>query len=340
MNPPEPVQWGPGIIVIVVGVVFAAIVLFLLRRKAVPVVETNDRLADLDRKVVTLLEQLRELGADQHLLNATDFATEKARLEKETAEALKARDEYAAALTRANAMTAEATGGKPGAAPATQPTGFLAGNPQLKGALWGAGIVGFFVLLGVLLTQESKPREENKGGAPMTGGGAPQATAAQTEDREFQELQKKYNANPDDVDLSAQLVHEMLRRQDFTNASAITERALTQDPFHTESRIHRQVLRGLKGDTMGSLEELEKIGAAQPDGQEALLFAGALAMEVDDKRRALADFQRYAASAKPEDQPPQLRQGIALLERQVAEMDGKAPVAVPGPDMPQQDSNV
>lgn len=332
-------HWGPGIIVVVAGVVVALVLLFLARKKTAPIEEKDDRLADHERKVQALLEQLRELNQDSHLMPEADFKAEKARLEAEAAAALRARDEYAGALVTANRMAEKAAPGKKAeAAPA--PAGFLAQNPQLKGALWGASIVGFFVLLGLLLTQETKPREE-MGGGPMTGGGSTSAMGGQqqnaamdAEEHEFQELQKKLQQNPDDLELSARVAHELLRRQDFNGAGALTDRALTIDPFHTEARVHHEVLRGLKGDAMGALDQLEKIGKAQPDGDEALLFAGALAMEVNDPRRALRNFESYASITPPNEQPPQLAQGIALLRQQVAQLDGKTVEPVPGPNMP------
>lgn len=304
-------NWLPGVIVTVIGALTAVILLLTSKRRTDSgfASDQNDLLADHDRRFQELLEELRELDQDQHHLPPDAFAVEKARLEKEAASALRARDEFARKMG-APAVARKAEGQAP------------AFSPGLKAAVWITGTVLFFAILGVVLTQEQKPREDMPNGkpGPMTGGGAPsqaELDAAKKEEDEFNKLMERLKANPDDVELLAAAGHQMMRAQKFTDAAALTEKALTLDPFHTESRIHKAVLRGLRGDTRPALDELEVIGNTHPDGAEALLFAGALAMEINDARRALTAFEKYAATAPPEERPPGLMQGIAMLRQQL-----------------------
>lgn len=325
-------NWGPGLIVLALGTITAIIILLTTKKRSeseaeVFAADQKDLLADHDRRVQELIEELRELDQDQHHLPADAFAAEKLRVETEAAKALRERDDFARKM-----------GVAPTVKPPGAPGGFFAQNPALKGAIWGGGVVAFFVLLGLVLSQEQKPREDMGGQpGPMTGGGGPgqaQQEDEKQDEESFNKLVQRLEANPDDVELLAGVAHQMLRRQKFTDAAALTEKALTLDPFHTESRIHKSVLKGLRGEERVALDELEVIGRTHPDGIEALLFAGALAMEINDPKRALYAFERYATSAPPQDRPPQLQQGIAMLRQQVQQMNSGQPAQGPFQQQP------
>src|SRR4051812_36600049 len=108
-------NWTPGLIVLVVGAISAVIILLTTKKKSeseaeVFAADQKDILADHDRKVQELIEELRELDQDQHHLPAEAFIAEKARLELEAAKALKARDEFARKMGAPPAV-------KPGAQP-------------------------------------------------------------------------------------------------------------------------------------------------------------------------------------------------------------------------------
>src|ERR1700736_1767980 len=129
-------HWLPGIIVLAIGLAIGVAFLFRLRQNARPGLDADGRLADLDRAAQLILDQLKELVADRHHLEAAQFDAEKSRLEQEAAAALRARDEYA----RGRAV-AQGVSEKPAPVAATAPQGWLARHPQLKGALWGGGVV-------------------------------------------------------------------------------------------------------------------------------------------------------------------------------------------------------
>ncbi|MEN9796684.1 MAG: hypothetical protein RL653_380 [Pseudomonadota bacterium] len=321
------VNWTPGLVATVVGAVAGTGLVLFHRRTGSVLSAQQDQLADLDQRVSALLEELRELVQDQHLLPEEEFSLERGRLEKEAAAALRERDAFAKALTEASAAPA------PAQAPAAAPLV----NPTLKGALYGGGTVLFFVVLGLLLGQESKPRTD---GVPVTGGGAPGVAepAGPPPDPQFEAARAQLEKSPNDVELAAAVAHGLLAREQLAEAQALTQRALGLDPFHTEHRVHAAMLRGMRGETVPALEELERIGRAHPDGTEALLFAGGLALELGEPRRALGNFEAYKAAVPPGQSPPRLEHVISLIRQQLGESPAAAAPAgaLPPPLSPEQ----
>jgi len=139
---------------------------------------------------------------------------------------------------------------------------------------------------------------------------------------DFAAARTRLKLDPDNVELAAAVGHGLLAQEEVEEATLVTRQALQRDPFHTEHRVHAEMLRGMGGEVEPALEVLERIGRAQPDGSEALLFAGGLALELGDSRRALGNFEAYRAAVPPGESPPRLEQVIAELR---ARLDGAAP---------------
>lgn len=320
-------HWLPGIIVGVVGFVVALVVLLSTKRKSIAL-PANVKLADLEHKVEMLLEQRRALEGDKHQMGAEAFEQEKLRLEQEAAAALKARDAHLAELRAlgaapASASTAPSTGSTTAAA---APQGFWARNQQLKGALWGAGVVLFFVLIGYFLTQAEHDRGNGEitGAQPGMGNAPMQANATpgqqDNEDPHFKMFYDRAKANPQDTEASAYVAHELIRQQRFDEAEKLTNQALAADPFHLESRIHRAVLRATTGQMREAVADLGHLAKTYPDSYEALLFRGAISMQIGDAKTALESFERFSVEAPAEERPPQLDHAMAQLRQQMAAM--------------------
>jgi tetratricopeptide (TPR) repeat protein len=311
-------NWLPGIIALAISLICGAAYLLIQRRKGgAPVSPEPQRDGvrdDLERRAQSLIEQLKELVADKHNLAPEQFAAEKARLEKEAATALRARDEY----LQQRKLPATGASGAAAPAQAPAPTGFGARNPRLTGALWGAGIVLFFGALGYLLTSELRPREEGMeatGKVPGEGSSEPQGQASQ-EDQELTQAQERLKTNPNDLEASAMVAHEMIRRQNPEEAERLTVRSLAIDPFHVESRVHRGVLRAIRGDVPGAEKELETLADTYPGAQEALLFLGFIHIQAGNRAKALAYFERFSVEVPREMQPPQLEAAIGQLRQE------------------------
>jgi tetratricopeptide (TPR) repeat protein len=320
MNELQTTNWVPGLVVLGIGAAITLFYLYLHFRKtraAAPAIK-DETLANLERRAQMLIEQLKELAAERHQLGEERFAADNARLEQEAAAAFRARDEYAKGGPKKAPGTA-----KPSVAPAAAaPKGFSGQHPQLVGALWGGGVVAFFVVLALVLTREEKPRMD---GQTPTGARPPmqQAPAAgpQTppdEGKELQEALARLADHPEDLELAAKLGHELIRLQRFDDAQRVTEQSLGFDPFHVEHRIHRAVLRSAQGQSQQAIEELQHLAATYPHAEEARLFLGGLRMDIGDRRGALEAFERYLAEAPPDDVPPQLPQVVGQLKSMLA----------------------
>ncbi len=317
-------NWLPGIIALAVSLICGIAYMLIQRRKggAAPTSEPqrDGVLDDLERRAQSLIEQLKELVADKHNLTPEQFTAEKARLEREAAAALRARDEYLQQRTAPGATASKAAA--PGVA-ASAPTGFAARNPQLLGAMWGAGVVIFFGALGYLLVSEQRPRDEGMEatGRVPPGSSTPgaQQNAMSPEDQELAEAQERLRTNPNDLESAALVAHEMIRRQQPEEAERLTNRALAIDPFHVESRVHRGVIRAIRGDVQGAEKELEALADAYPGAQEALLFLGFISIQSGDRGKALEYFERFSVEVPRSMQPPQLSAAIAQLRQELGQ---------------------
>jgi tetratricopeptide (TPR) repeat protein len=317
-------NWLPGIVVLGGGLVLAALYLLASRKKAAAKPK-DGTLEDLDQRAQSLIEQLRELNADRHHLSDAQFAAETARLESEAAAALRARDEHRKGGEKTKEKEAPAARAASGRA---APAGFFARHPELKGALWGGGVVSFVVALGLLLSQSTKERRDDEtmtgkdpnevAGTRGAGQGQQGQHPQQAEmDRMFQAALEEVKKNPENLEAAAEVAHTLIWRQSWDEAASITERSLSLDPFHVESRIHRAAIDASRGDVEGAIKQLEHLANTLPDAHEALLFIGMIAMQGGDNERALESFERFAADAPPAEQPPQLLDGIAMLRQQL-----------------------
>lgn len=306
-------HWIPGIVVLSLGLIAGALYLLFGRKPAAT--GSADRMSDAQRRVDSLLAQLREHQAEQHQLDPAAWAAERDRLERAAADAMRARD-AAEQATGAGAAGAPSPSPSPGSA---APTGFFGRHPQLVGAAWGAGVVVFFGALGLWLSQDQKPRGENDTATGTVGRGASGATGTEVEDREFQAALARTKDNPGaDLTLTAEVVRELIGRSDFQQAVQLNERALGVDPFRTELRMHRAFLQVVQGQKEEGMAELGRIADLYPDGSSALIFRGMVHLQARETRAALADFEGYLAVTPPQNVPPQMRASVAQLRQQVS----------------------
>lgn len=307
MNPTA-TNWTPGLIVLAVGFIAAALFLLTQRRQGgAPAPEQKDgALEDLERRYQSLIEQLKELAADKHALEPERYASERKRLEQEAVAALRAKDEH----LKKRGATPDAPG-TTREAPVS--TGLL--SPQLKGAMWGGGIVLFFATLSYTLVSEQRTRGEEDAatGRVPPGMAANAQQTQQQEDPELTQAMERLRNNPSDLDAAALLSHELIRRQMYEEADRVTYRALALDPFSVELRVHVGVLKAVRGDEAGAEQDLMKLVDTYPDAQEALLFLGAIAMRQGDKAKALGMFERFAVEVPSEMHPPPLLAAIQQL---------------------------
>lgn len=303
-------HWIPGIVVLSLGLIAGA--LYLLFGRKSPAAAPAEQEGDAQRRVDSLLSQLREHQGEKHQMDPTAWEAERDRLERAAADAMRARDALEKQPEKAAAR------GKKGASAAPAPTGFFGRHPQLVGAAWGAGVVVFFGALGLWLSQEQKPRGEGDTATGTVGRGEMAGAPTADDDRDFQTALTRVKANPGaDLVLTGEVIRELIGRNDFQQAQDLNERALGADPFRTELRVHRAFLRVVQGDKQAGMAELGKLADLYPDGNSALLFRGMVHMQAQEPKEALKDFEGYLAMTPPQSVPPQLRAGIAQLRQQV-----------------------
>lgn len=301
-------NWIPGLVVLGLGLLASGLFLFFSRRQATARAAPREGVeADLNAKFQALLEQRRALEAERHAMEAESFTAEATRLETAAADVLRERDNKAKSAGESAPPQREAS------------KGWLARNPQLAGAVWGAGAVGFFAILAMLLMQEQKPRGED---GVMTGRTPPQASAPlppqeAPQDPQFEALVERAKSSPEDAEAVGYVTHELLRMGRLEEASMLVERGLSLDPFAVELRVHRAVIASLKGEVTRAERELTKLVDTLPDAQEGLLFLAAMSLQSRDSAQALAYLERYYVEVPPSMVPRELLQTIHELKREL-----------------------
>lgn len=309
MNPEHATNWLPGLMMLGVGIAVSLVYLLGSKRlqSDAPKPETLD---DLDARYQLLLGELRQHVANKHLLPALEFDREKTRLELAAAQVLRERHGKRHDETKKQARAEKQA--------AAEPT-FASKNPALMGALVGGAVVAFFAILGWQLTQSSTERAE---GMQATGavppGGGPGPMQQPKSDPKLEALAARVESNPSDVDALADLAVHLIRRQAFQEARPLVDRATSLDPFHPKGRVGRAVVRALEGDLQGSITDLEVLASRYPEAYDARMFAGMLAMEDNDQRRALMNLELYVALAPMSEQPPMMRMAVNQLKQELA----------------------
>ena len=89
------------------------------------------------------------------------------------------------------------------------------------------------------------------------------------------------------------------------------------DPFHVENRIHGALLKAVEGKPQDSLAQLNHLAHRYPNAHKALLYSGALLMQMGQPGVALQTFERYLKEAPVAEQPPGLSQEVARMRREM-----------------------
>ncbi len=299
-------NWGPGLWVL--GGSAAAALGYLLINKSRLKSQPLETVDDYQARYQALIAELKEHTANKHLADAARWEAERERLQKAAAQVLRERDQKQHELRKAEARSEQKEQAKP--------TGFLANNPTLKGALLGGGLVSFFVFLGVQLNASSDSRPE---GMSATGGPGPAVMQNQPPpvDEKLERLLAQAKNSPDDPDTLATAALALMRKQRFEEAVPMVHRATLIDPFHVRTRVGRSVIVALEGDLPRALSELESLAAKYPEAYDGRLFAGMMAMDQQDSARALVNFEAYLEQAGPE-APPMMRMAVQQLRAQAA----------------------
>lgn len=332
-------QWLPGIFALAVALAGAGLYLLFARRPQAgedassPAPSADGAAEELERQAQLALDAVRSHREAKHLQAPEAWEAELKRLELAAATALKARDE---GVSAASTQPASAPARK--APPATGVLGVFDRHPALKVAVWGSGVVLFFVALGLVLGQES---QERKDGMEATGTVPPMGVptgvehdhdgdgipdhANHDDPPQLAAALERFRRNPLDLDAAGESSHILIQLQRTDEADLIVKRALAVDPFAAELRVHRAVIQALRGDTEGARQELQLLVDLYPGSEEALLFLGSLAMMEGREAEGLEHFEHFAVDVPQVMQPSELLPAIAELR-----------MSIRGADVPQE----
>jgi hypothetical protein len=289
-------NWIPGIAVFVAAFISALAFVFFSRKskESQAVDDTSD---DFEARYQSTIAALKTHHANKHLLPLPEWEAEKSRLEIAATSALKAKQNQSHEELKREARLEKKAQTKP----------FL--PPMLSGGLIGAAVVSFFFFLVKELPSLNSVPEMPPENAPMQ--------KKPMDDSKMKNMVAKVEANPMDIDATSDLAIYLLKRQGFNEASILAARTANIDPFHVRGRIVREVVKAINGEIAPSLLELERLADVYPEANTGRFFTGMLALELEDKPRALRQFDLYLANAAPGEAPPMMRMAIEDLRREM-----------------------
>src|SRR6266540_2057517 len=227
------IDWLSAVGMLLAGLIVGFMFVYSMRRRD----EKSDlEMRDLEAKRDTLLAALRE---------GVDSPEERAKLERETAEVLKAIDERGKKRPRTAAGTSQAA---PPPAPAAPPRG-----AAIKGFAWGAGSVAVLASIGYFVVQSSKPKEQ----MPSQQASAMSPAAAQQPDPALQTLEQSVQKKPDDLALRTELAKAYLDRENMMATYEQTQYVLERSPKDPRALTYQAIVRIAMGQVDSARQMLD-----------------------------------------------------------------------------------
>lgn len=288
--------WGPPLVVLMLGLGGGAFVVLRTRGSAP---HASPREEDLLARKVALVEELRGLQAERGKVDDASFELRWKSTLNRAAMALRELEEVDSDTAEVDrALSKE--------------------MPGSKGAAWAAAFLAFFVILGLTLSQATRPRGE---GGTMTGATVDQREVA------LQELQARFEADPQDIDAAASLAHAAIRSGDFDAGMRYVEAGRQIDPQNARIQSSLAALMIAIGMFDKAQQNLDEVQAREPMLATAWLWRGVL--ELNRGELALAE----AALTKALDlsQDAEDRRLAAMLLA-----DARSPQAATTPEAPVQ----
>lgn len=305
-----PTDWVSAIAILAAGLVLGALLFYFNKRKSSQTLgnETDLERKDLEAKRDALVQQLRDpsIGTD-----------ERARLELETADALRKLDDYDRVAP--TLVPAAASG--------------HAMNPTIKGFLWGTVSIAALFGLGYFVMQQAKPRQEGDG---LTGGmaqqqqGQAQAPSA-TADPIVQQLEAAVQSQPGNLQLRNDLAQAYLERDNLMAVFQQTKLVLEKSPEDSRALTLQGIVRMAMGEAEEATKLLQRATKNDPknlDGWVALAWVYAQSERMPDAERMIAEAGRQVPQEKA-----RLEQVFGQMKTQIAQRG--APQATQGNQLPE-----
>lgn len=278
---------------------------------------------DLEAKRDALLRQLRELK------EIGGSADEQRRLERETADVLRALDKRAPDKRTKDKR-------KPGSpvvpsrdeAPVEEldPRAIAAHAraASIRGFVWGVASVAVLGGIAWFVTQQATPKTEG------TTGGTPMASAAQAPPRQqqadpaLQQIQAAVANTPDDLDVRNQLAKAYLERENYMGVFQETQYILQRSPNDARALTYQALVRMSMGQRDGAEQMLNRAIKADPellDAYVALSWDYVQSGKVSEAEGLIAE-----ASRRHPDQKARLEEVLAKMKEQVKNQPPPAPI--------------
>jgi len=255
---------------------------------------------DLEAKRDALLQQLRELK------ETGGSVDEQRRLERETADVLRALDKRKAAHP--------GTAGVPPAVPGKIPldVAALTRAAAIRGFIWGAASVAVLGGIAWFVTEKATPKtEQTMGGAPMAS--APQSQPQQP-DAALQQIEAAVAKSPDNLEMRNELAKAYLERENLMGVFEQTKYILARTPNDARALTYQALVRMSMGQRDGAAEMLQHAIKSDPQLIDAYV---ALAWDdIQSGKTAEAEAQIAEAARRHPDQKARLDDVLSKMKEQ------------------------
>ncbi|MEZ4266336.1 MAG: tetratricopeptide repeat protein [Myxococcota bacterium] len=296
------IDWTSAVAVLGGGLALG-LALVMVSRKGESAAPARDlareaKLEDLKRRRELLVEQLRDLDDMQSAGDAV-AAEERSRLEREAATVLRDLSRLESGEVAPQRSTAQAT------------TGGM--SPQLRGALQGGLIVGFFALMFFVLQSTTRPREEGMGitgndprpaATPMGGQGRPAPAdhpQAGEDTPRLQAARAAVAADPGSMESKVELAFALADAGQWMEAYKASEEILALEPGQPDALMVQSSIRLVMGQLDKAIELADKVITNHPTHTKALAYRGMLAFRAGDRPGAIANLERARQIAGPDE---------------------------------------
>jgi tetratricopeptide (TPR) repeat protein len=249
---------------------------------------------DLEAKRDLLLQQLREL-------KETDGSIEEQRrLERETADVLRALDKRGAAPS------------KPAATPMVATEIYTPAHARaaaIRGFIWGAASVAVLGGIAWFVTEKATPKTDTAA-APM----ASASQAQQQPDAALQQIEAAVAKSPDDLDMRNQLAKAYLERENLMGVFEQTKYILARTPDDARALTYQALVRMSMGQRDPAAQMLQHAIKSDPQ-----LIDAYVALAWDDIQRgktADAEAQIAEAARRHPDQQQRLDDVLSKMKEQ------------------------
>jgi tetratricopeptide (TPR) repeat protein len=233
---------------------------------------------DLEAKRDVLLQQLRELK------ETGGSVEEQRRLERETADVLRALDQRKAAPLKPSAAAAPIAADVNIAA--------LTRAASIRGFIWGAASVAVLGGIGWFVTEKATPKTET---APSPMASAPQSQQPQQPDPALQQIEAAVAKSPDDLEMRNQLAKAYLERENLMGVFDQTKYILARTPDDARALTYQALVRMSMGQRDAAAEMLQHAIKSDPqliDAYVALAWDDIQRGKLDDAEAQIAEATR------------------------------------------------